>query len=80
MRGPSWFPETRRIGVCVDRPPALARLPGRSGRPFWPGAELSRDLTQREREVIALVAEGRTNGGIAERMVITEGSVQKFVR
>jgi DNA-binding NarL/FixJ family response regulator len=36
-------------------------------------------LTQREREVLALVAEGRTNRGIAKRMVITEGSVQKYV-
>jgi DNA-binding NarL/FixJ family response regulator len=36
-------------------------------------------LTQREREVLALLAEGRTNRGIAERMVITEGSVQKYV-
>jgi DNA-binding NarL/FixJ family response regulator len=36
-------------------------------------------LTAREREVLALVAEGRTNRGIAERMVITEGSVQKYV-
>jgi DNA-binding NarL/FixJ family response regulator len=36
-------------------------------------------LTQREREVLALVAEGRTNHGIAQRMVITEGSVQKYV-
>jgi DNA-binding NarL/FixJ family response regulator len=36
-------------------------------------------LTGREREVLALVAEGRTNRGIAERMVIAEGSVQKYV-
>jgi DNA-binding NarL/FixJ family response regulator len=36
-------------------------------------------LTACEREVLALVAEGRTNRGIAERMVITEGSVQKYV-
>jgi DNA-binding NarL/FixJ family response regulator len=36
-------------------------------------------LAPREREVLALVAEGRTNHGIAERMVITEGSVQKYV-
>ena len=36
-------------------------------------------LAPREREVLALVAEGRTNYGIAERMVITEGSVQKYV-
>ena len=36
-------------------------------------------LAPREREVLALVAEGLTNHGIAERMVITEGSVQKYV-
>ena len=36
-------------------------------------------LAAREREVLALVAEGRTNRGIAERMVITEVSVQKYV-
>jgi DNA-binding NarL/FixJ family response regulator len=36
-------------------------------------------LAPREREVLALVAEGRTNHGIAEQMVITEGSVQKYV-
>jgi DNA-binding NarL/FixJ family response regulator len=36
-------------------------------------------LAPREREVLALVAEGRTNRGIAERLVITEGSVQKYV-
>jgi DNA-binding NarL/FixJ family response regulator len=36
-------------------------------------------LTPREREVLILVAEGRTNHAIAERMVITEGSVQKYV-
>jgi DNA-binding NarL/FixJ family response regulator len=34
-------------------------------------------LAPREREVLALVAEGRTNRGSAERMVIIEGSVQK---
>jgi DNA-binding NarL/FixJ family response regulator len=36
-------------------------------------------LTPREREVLALVAEGRTNRGVAERMAITEGSVQQYV-
>jgi DNA-binding NarL/FixJ family response regulator len=44
-----------------------------------PAEEPLAALTQREREVLALVAEGRTNRGIAERMVITEGSVQKYV-
>ena len=44
-----------------------------------PAEEPLAALTQREREVLALVAEGRTNRGIAEQMVITEGSVQKYV-
>ena len=37
-------------------------------------------LTPREREVIALMAEGRTNAGIAHRLWITEGAVEKHVR
>ncbi|MDA0166511.1 response regulator transcription factor [Solirubrobacter ginsenosidimutans] len=36
-------------------------------------------LSQREREVLALIAEGRSNYGIAERLVISEGAVEKNV-
>jgi len=36
-------------------------------------------LSPREREVIELVAEGRSNKGIGERLVITERAVQKHV-
>jgi DNA-binding NarL/FixJ family response regulator len=36
-------------------------------------------LTPREREVIALVAEGRSNKGIGQRLFITERAVQKHV-
>jgi len=36
-------------------------------------------LTPREREVIELVAEGRSNKGIGDRLVITERAVQKHV-
>ena len=36
-------------------------------------------LTPRERDVIELVAEGRSNKGIGERLVITERAVQKHV-
>jgi DNA-binding NarL/FixJ family response regulator len=36
-------------------------------------------LTPREREVIALMAEGRTNQGIAETLVIGVGAVEKHV-
>lgn len=38
------------------------------------------DLTGREREVLALMAEGRSNAGIAHRLWITEGTVEKHVR
>jgi DNA-binding NarL/FixJ family response regulator len=37
-------------------------------------------LTSREREVLALVAEGRSNSGIAHRLWISEGAVEKHVR
>ncbi len=36
-------------------------------------------LTPREREVLSLMAEGRSNQGIAERLVITERAVEKHV-
>jgi serine/threonine-protein kinase PknK len=38
------------------------------------------DLTAREREVLELMAEGRSNNGIAHRLFITEGAVEKHVR
>ena len=38
------------------------------------------ELTDREREVLALMAEGRSNIGIAERLWVTEGAVEKHVR
>ena len=36
-------------------------------------------LTEREREVLALMAEGRSNLGIANRLWVTEGTVEKHV-
>jgi len=36
-------------------------------------------LTRREREVLELMAEGRSNAGIAERLVISLGAVEKHV-
>jgi serine/threonine-protein kinase PknK len=37
-------------------------------------------LSVREREVLALMAEGRSNAGIARRLWVTEGTVEKHVR
>ncbi len=37
------------------------------------------DLSPREREVLALMAEGRSNAGIARQLFVTEGTVEKHV-
>jgi DNA-binding NarL/FixJ family response regulator len=37
-------------------------------------------LSPREREVLALMAEGRSNAGIAHHLWVTEGTVEKHVR
>jgi DNA-binding NarL/FixJ family response regulator len=37
------------------------------------------DLTPRELEVLGLMAEGRSNAGIAESLVLTVGAVEKHI-
>jgi DNA-binding NarL/FixJ family response regulator len=60
-------------GSALD-PEIVSRLVGRRA----PGP--LDELSTRERDVLALMAEGRSNQGIAERLVITEGAVEKHVR
>jgi serine/threonine-protein kinase PknK len=63
-----------RGGSVVD--PALVQELVAERRRDDPLAE----LTVREREVLGLMAEGRSNSGIAHRLFVTEGAVEKHVR
>ena len=58
-------------GSALD-PTVVSQLVGRRSDPVS-------QLTPREREVLELMAEGRSNSGIAERLVITERAVEKHV-
>jgi DNA-binding NarL/FixJ family response regulator len=66
----------RRVaeGGSVLDPDVVARLVGRK-RVAGP---LDR-LTPREREVMALIAEGRSNAGIAQELVVTVAAVERHV-
>jgi DNA-binding NarL/FixJ family response regulator len=66
----------RRVGEggSVLDPEVVATLLGRRRRDD-PLAE----LTDREREVLGLMAEGRSNQAIAEQLVVTERAVEKHV-
>jgi DNA-binding NarL/FixJ family response regulator len=61
-------------GQTVVDPQVVRQLLGRR-RTDGPLAS----LTEREREVLALMAEGRTNGSIAEVLVVSEAAVRKHV-
>jgi DNA-binding NarL/FixJ family response regulator len=61
-------------GTVLD-PEVVAQLLVRSRR-----ASPLAGLTPRESEVLALMAEGRSNAAIAVQLVVTEGAVEKHVR
>jgi LuxR family transcriptional regulator, maltose regulon positive regulatory protein len=56
----------------------LANKPGRPGQ-ITPSAELPEPLSERELEVLQLVAQGLTNQQIADRLVISIRTVKKHV-
>jgi DNA-binding NarL/FixJ family response regulator len=66
----------RRVaeGGSVLDPDVVARLVGRK-RPASP----MDGLTPRERQVMALIAEGRSNAGIASELVVTVAAVERHV-
>jgi len=61
-------------GECVLDPTIVARL---INRPRSRGA--LDELTEREREVLALIAEGRSNYGIAEVLVLSPKTVEAHI-
>ena len=60
-------------GSALD-PEVVSRMVGRRG------IDALHELTPREREVLQLMAEGRSNRGLAEALVITEDAVEKHVK
>jgi DNA-binding NarL/FixJ family response regulator len=67
----------RRVGQggSAFDPAVVSRLVGRRQ-----GEDPLDSLTPRERDVLELMAQGRSNQAIAERLVVTPGAVEKHVR
>ena len=61
-------------GTAID-PEVVSQLLSRKHR-----TDVLEELTPREREVLAMMAEGHSNSAIAERLVVTDGAVEKHVR
>lgn len=60
-------------GTALD-PEVVAQLLGRSRK-----QDVLAALTPREREVLGLMAEGRTNSAVAKQLVVSDGAVEKHV-
>jgi DNA-binding NarL/FixJ family response regulator len=60
-------------GSALD-PEVVGRMLGRRGN------DPLDELTPREREVLAMMAEGRSNHGIAAELVVTDDAIEKHVR
>jgi DNA-binding NarL/FixJ family response regulator len=77
--------DLRELSSCIERiaaggsvldPRVVEQLVGRPRH----GADRFGQLTWRERQVLALMAEGRSNKAIAEQLVVTGHTVEKHVK
>ena len=68
-------------GTVLDRQVVAELLAGApaGGAPRDGSREALSGLTAREREVLALMAEGRSNTAIAESLIVTPGAVEKHI-
>lgn len=64
-----------REGECVVDPTIVARLVNRRRAP-----SALDELTERERDVLALIAEGRSNQGISERLYLSPKTIETHVK
>jgi DNA-binding NarL/FixJ family response regulator len=62
-----------RLMHYFANPPASASDTAKSAAPAFP------DLTEREREVLSLIAQGLTNGAIAERLILSPKTVRNYI-
>ncbi|MFC7472468.1 response regulator [Actinomadura keratinilytica] len=75
LNGDQFVEAVRRVaerGTAMD-PDVIAKLLASS-----PHQEPFARLTPREREVLALMAEGRSNAAIAQRLFLSEGAISKY--
>ena len=68
---------SRLVASLTAQPPQENRLPA----PAMPAVSAAKtlDLSEREREVLRLIAQGATNREIAEHLVISEGTVKNHI-
>ncbi len=67
-------------GEAIFSPAIADRIMGYFAQaPVHPASSAFPELTAREREVLALIAEGRTNQAIAKRLVLSEKTVRNHV-